>query len=62
MKILSIVLPLALAGCVTTDDNGLRTMLDERTTRTDLALAVAELVCKNQARTMVQISRCEVRR
>ena len=59
-KALLIVLP--LAGCVTTDDNGLRAMLDERPSRTDLALTIAEIVCKQQARTMVQISRCEVRR
>ena len=59
-KIALIVLP--LAGCVTTDDNGLRSMLDERASRTDLALALAEVACKNQARTLVQIARCEVRR
>jgi hypothetical protein len=56
------LITLPLAGCVTTDDNGLRAMLDERATRTDLALVVSEIVCKQQARTMVQISRCEVRR
>jgi hypothetical protein len=59
-KAILIVLP--LAGCVTTDDNGLRALLAERTTGTDLSLALAELVCKQQARTLVQIARCEVRR
>ena len=59
-KALLVALP--LAGCVTTDDNGLRALLDERATRADLALALTETACKAQARTLVQISRCEVRR
>jgi hypothetical protein len=59
-KVLLIALP--LAGCVTTDDNGLRALLEERASRADLAVAVAEIACKNAARTMVQIARCEVRR
>jgi hypothetical protein len=54
-KIMLIALP--LAGCVSTDDNGLRALLEERASRADLAVA-----CKNAARTLVQIARCDVRR
>jgi hypothetical protein len=60
MKAILIALP--LAGCVTTDDNGLRALLAERATQTDLALAISEVACKQNARTMVQIARCELRR
>jgi hypothetical protein len=58
-KIALIALP--LAGCVTTDDRGLQELLAERASRTDVALAIAEVVCKQQARTLVQIARCELR-
>jgi hypothetical protein len=57
-----VLLALPLTGCVTTDDNGLRDLLADRATRADLALAIAESACKQNARTMVQMARCELRR
>ena len=59
-KIMLIALP--LAGCVSTDDNGLRALLEERASRADVDAITAQMACKQAARTMVQISRCEVRR
>jgi len=56
-KVLLIALP--LAGCVTTDDRGLQALLEERATRADLDIAVAEIACKAAARTLVQIARCQ---
>ena len=57
-KVLLITLP--RAGCVTTDDRGLAVMLADRdrTVRSDLDAVLAELVCKQNARTLVQIARC----
>jgi hypothetical protein len=56
-KALIIVLP--LGGCLTTDDMAI---LDRYPSRSEIAARDAEMACKAQARTMVQISRCEVRR
>jgi hypothetical protein len=56
-KIILAVLP--LAGCVTTDDNGLRAMLADHYTRADVDAINAEMACKQLARNLVQIARCE---
>lgn len=59
-KVLLIVLP--LAGCVTTDDNGLRSMLADRYTRADVDALMIGAQCRQLARNLVQMARCEVRR
>ena len=56
-KVLLIALP--LGGCLTTDD---MVIFDRYPTRSEIDARNAEIVCKQAARTLVQVARCEVRR
>jgi hypothetical protein len=57
---LIIVLPLMLAGCITDREEG--AFLSSYYTRADIDAITATMACKNAARSLVQIARCEVRR
>jgi hypothetical protein len=56
-----LALPLMLTGCVTTDRE-VSDYLAAYYSRADVDAINAEMACKQQARTLVQIARCEVRR
>jgi hypothetical protein len=60
-KILLIALP--LGGCLTTEEALFINSNFERVpTRSEIEARNAEIACKNMARNLVQIARCEVRR
>ncbi len=60
-KALLIVLP--LGGCLTTEEALFINSNFERVpTRSEIEARNAEIACKNMARNLVQIARCEVRR
>jgi hypothetical protein len=61
MKPLLIILPLLLGGCVTTDRE-VSAYLDRYYTRADVDAINAETACRQLARNLVQVSRCQVRR
>ena len=57
-KIVLIALP--LAGCVTDREEG--ALLARYYERAEVDAITAQMACKQAARTLVQIARCEVRR
>jgi hypothetical protein len=63
MKAIVILLPLLLTGCITDQDaNYLDRYFSGYYSRADVDALNAQVACKQLARTLVQISRCEVRR
>ena len=59
----SLLLPLLLTGCLTTEEAlYINSNFDRVPTRHEIAARNAEIACKNMARTLVQIARCDVRR
>ena len=57
MRVIAVVLLMSLAGCIT--DRGAEVRLY---TAADVDAINAVAVCKAQARNLLQVSRCEVRR
>ena len=57
---LILIAPLLLGGCITDREEG--AFLSGYYSRADVDAITAQMACKNAARTMVQIARCEVRR
>jgi hypothetical protein len=60
MRALIIVLPLLLGGCITDREEG--AFLSGYYSRADVDAITAQMACKQAARTLVQVARCEVRR
>ena len=64
----AILIAIPLAGCITTEDRAVIDAVAADSTRgmvysrSEVDAINAEVACKAQARTLVQISRCEVRR
>ena len=59
----SLLLPLLLTGCLTTEEAlYINSNFDRVPTRSEIEARNAEISCKNMARTLVQIARCDVRR
>jgi hypothetical protein len=61
----SLLLPLLLllTGCLTTEEAlFINSNFDRVPTRSEIEARNAEIACKNMARTLVQIARCDVRR
>ena len=62
-KGLMLLLPLLLTGCLTTEEAlFINSNFDRVPTRSEIEARNAEIACKNMARTLVQIARCDVRR
>ena len=59
-KALLIALPLLLTGCITDREKG--ALLSGYYSRADVDAINAQIVCKQAARTVVQVARCEVQR
>jgi hypothetical protein len=60
MRALIIALPLLLGGCITDREEG--AFLSGYYSRADVDAITAQMACKQAARTLVQVARCEVRR
>jgi hypothetical protein len=60
MKSLLIVLPLLLSGCVTTDRE-VSAYLERYYTRAEVDAINAEIACRQLARNLVQVARCNRR-
>jgi hypothetical protein len=60
MKLLLIVLPLLLSGCVTTDRE-VSAYLERYYTRAEVDAISAEMACRQLARNLVQVARCNRR-
>jgi hypothetical protein len=60
MKIVVLLMGLALGGCVTDREEG--ALLARYYERAEVDAITATMACKQTARTLVQIARCEVRR
>jgi len=59
----SLLLPLLLTGCLTTEEAFyINSNFDRVPSRAEVEARNAEIACKNMARTLVHIARCEVRR
>ncbi len=57
------LLPLLLTGCLTTEEAlYINSNFDRVPSRAEIEARTAEIACKNMARTLVQIARCDVRR
>jgi hypothetical protein len=60
-RLLCLGMILALSGCVTTDRE-VSAYLERYYTRAEVDAIDAEMACKQLARNLVQIARCQVRR
>jgi hypothetical protein len=58
----AILITLPLMGCVTTGDREFDAIMSAYYTRADIDALNAQMACKQAARNLVQIARCEVRR
>jgi hypothetical protein len=56
------LITLPLMGCVTTNDRDFDAAMLGYYTRADIDAITATMVCKQAARNLVQIARCEVKR
>ncbi len=60
---LVIVAGLMLSGCLTTEEAlFINSNFDRVPTRSEIEAREAQIACKNMARNLVQIARCDVRR
>lgn len=63
MKLLMLgLIAASLGGCMITDDREENRLLSRFYSRADVDALTAQMVCKQAARTLVQIARCEIRR
>jgi len=61
--ILASALAVSLAGCLTTEEAlYINSNFDRVPTRSEIEARNAEIACKNMARNLVQMARCDVRR
>jgi hypothetical protein len=58
----AVLIALPLMGCVTTNDREFDAIMSAYYTRADIDAINATVVCKQAARNLVQIARCEVKR